>query len=47
VFDDGVYAAAAGAFFQLEAEVVERFLVTGGDDLDFPAVGVADPAAQA
>ena len=47
MFDDGVDAAAAGAFVELGAEFGEVFRVAGGDDFDVAGVGVADPAAEA
>jgi hypothetical protein len=47
VLDDFVDAAAAGAFFEFGAELVEVFARAGGDDFDIAGVGVADPAAKA
>jgi len=46
VLDDGVYAAAAGAFAKLGAEIGEVVRVAGGYDFYLAGVGVADPAVQ-
>ncbi len=47
VLDDGIDAAAAGAFAELGAEVVDVLGLTGGDNFDIAGIGVPHPAAQA
>jgi hypothetical protein len=47
VLDDLVDSAAAGAFLEFGAELVEVFERAGGDDFNVTGIRVADPAAKA
>ena len=47
VLEDGVYAAAAGAFVQFGAQLGKGLGGAGGDHFDLTRVIVADPAVKA